>query len=184
MTRLQVIRMAKKSDASKKVLKDYESPSGSQEVLDPNRPVYLLNQQELDEELKQFRSFFAQSKSPTTSTPTTKEDTSTSLETTSSFVKKESSTAVTRTEFSSFSSQKEQSTFVHKSYDREESTSSSTTKTVVSQDSQTTFKKTVDASLMQDETAIDSSLEELEQRTKEDDEGANKPTAVVRFVRK
>ena len=37
---------------------------------------------------------------------------------------------------------------------------------------------------MQDETAIDSSLEELEQRTRGDDEGANKPTAVVRFVRK
>lgn len=176
--------MAKKSDASKRVLKDYESPSGSIEVLDPNRPVYLLNQQELDEELKHFRAFFAQSKSPTTSTPTTKESASTSLETTSSFAKRETSTTVSRTEFSSFSSQKEQSSFVHRSYDREESTSSSTTKTVLSQESQetkTTLKKTVGASLMLEETAIDSSLEELEQRNEDDNRGLNKPTAVVRF---
>ncbi|KAL9989659.1 hypothetical protein ACROYT_G004227 [Oculina patagonica] len=181
LTREQVIRMAKKSDASKRVLKDYESPSGSIEVLDPNRPVYLLNQQELDEELKHFRAFFAQGTSPTTSTPTTKESASTSLDTTSSFTKRETSTTVSRTEFSSFSSQKEQSTFVHRSYDREESTSSSTTKTVLRQESQetkTTLKKPVGASLMLDETAIDSSLEELEQRNDDSDRGLNKPTAV------
>ena len=183
LTREQVIRMAKKSDASKRVLNDYDSPSGSSEALDPNRPVYLLNQQEMDEELKHFRAFFTQDKPPTTSTPTTNEGASTSFETSSSFDKREKSTAVTRTEYSSFSSQKEQSTFVHRSYDREESTSSSTTKTVFSQEShktKTTAKKTIGASLMKEETAIDSSLEELEQRTEEGDERSNKPTAVVR----
>lgn len=180
--------MAKKSDASKRVLKDYESPSGSLEILDPNRPVYLLNQQEMDEELKHFRAFFAQSKPPTTSTPTTEEGASTSLGTTDSFVKRETSTSVTRTEFSSFSSQTDQSSVVHKSYDREESTSSTITERNISQESQetkTTLQKTVGASLKLEETAIDSSLEELEQRADEDgSDTSSKPTAVVRIARK
>lgn len=180
LTREQVIRMAKKSDASKRVLKDYESPSGSLEILDPNQPVYLLNQQEMDEELKHFRAFFAQSTPPAASTPST--EAGASPETTDSFVKKETSTSVTRTEFSSFSSRTDQSSVVHKRYDREESTSSSFTKRITSQESQetkTTFQKTVGTSLKLEETAIDSSLEELEQR--DDDEGSDassKPTAV------
>ncbi|XP_074621699.1 uncharacterized protein LOC141880144 isoform X2 [Acropora palmata] len=70
LTREQVIRMAKKSDASKRVLKRYESPSGSKENL--GGPVYLLNQQEMDEELKQFRKFFDHDKTTTTSTTVTK----------------------------------------------------------------------------------------------------------------
>ena len=69
LTREQVIRMAKKSDASKRVLKHYDSPTGSKEKL--GGPVYLLNQQELDEELKQFRKFFSPDKTPSTSTPST-----------------------------------------------------------------------------------------------------------------
>lgn len=182
LTREQVIRMAKKSDASKRVLKDYESPSGSKEILDPNQPVYLLNQQEMDEELKHFRAFFAQSTPPTTSTPTTEEGASASLETTDSFVKRETSTSVTRTQFSSFSSQTDQSSVVQKRYDREESTSSSITKRITSQESQetkTTFQKRVGTSLKLEETAIDSSLEELEQRADEDgDDPPSKPTAV------
>jgi len=175
--------MAKKSDASKRVLKDYESPSGSAEILDPNQPVYLLNQQEMDEELKHFRAFFAQSEPPTTSTPTKEEGASTSLETTDSFVKRETSTSVTRTQFSSFSSQTDQSSVVHKRYDREESTSSSITKKIISQESQetkSTFQKTVGTSLKLEETAIDSSLEELEQRADGDgNDSSSKPTAVV-----
>lgn len=175
--------MAKKSDASKRVLKDYESPSGSKDILDPNQPVYLLNQQEMDEELKHFRTFFAQSTPPTTSTPTTEEGASASLETTDSFVKRETSTSVTRTQFSSFSSQTDQSSVVQKRYDREESTSSSITKRITSQESQetkTTFQKRVGTSLKLEETAIDSSLEELEQRADEDgDDPPSKPTAVV-----
>ncbi|XP_020632814.1 brain-specific angiogenesis inhibitor 1-like isoform X2 [Orbicella faveolata] len=182
LTREQVIRMAKKSDASKRVLKDYESPSGSAEILDPNQPVYLLNQQEMDEELKHFRAFFAQSEPPTTSTPTKEEGASTSLETTDSFVKRETSTSVTRTQFSSFSSQTDQSSVVHKRYDREESTSSSITKKIISQESQetkSTFQKTVGTSLKLEETAIDSSLEELEQRADGDgNDSSSKPTAV------
>ena len=75
LTREQVIRMAKKSDASKKVLKTYESPGGSKEIL--GGPVYLLNQQELDEELKQFRKFFDHDKPPTTSTPISEQGSST-----------------------------------------------------------------------------------------------------------
>lgn len=70
LTREQVIRMAKKSDASKRVLKRYESPSGSKENL--GGPVYLLNQQEMDEELKQFRKFFDHDKTTPTSTTVTK----------------------------------------------------------------------------------------------------------------
>ena len=167
--------MAKKSDASKRVLKDYESPSGSMDILDPGQPVYLLNQQEMDEELKHFRAFSTQSKPPTTSTPTTEEGASTSLETTDSFV--------TRTQFSSFTSQTDQSSVVHKRYDREESASSSITKRTTSHESQetkTTFQKTVGTSLKLEETAIDSSLEELEQRADEDrDDSSSKPTAVV-----
>ena len=186
LTREQVIRMAKKSDASKKVLKDYESPSGSLEILDPNRPVYLLNQQEMDEELKHFRTFFAQSTPPTTSTPTTEAGASTSIQTTDSFVKRETSTSVTRTEFSSFSSQTDQSSIVQKRYDREESTSSSITERIISQESQkteTTPQKTVGTSLKSEETAIDSSLEELEQRADEDgSDASSKPTAVVRVA--
>jgi len=117
--------MAKKSDASKKVLKDYESPSGSTEILDPNQPVYLLNQQEMDEELKHFRSFYAQSEPNTTSTPTTKEGASPSLDT-------------------------------------------------------TTSQKTIGTSLKLEGTAIDSSLEELEQRADESgSDSSSKPTAVV-----
>ena len=69
LTREQVIRMSKKSDASKKVLKQYESPSGSKDLL--GGPVYLMNQQELDEELKQFRKFFDHGKTAATSTPRT-----------------------------------------------------------------------------------------------------------------
>ena len=167
--------MAKKSDASKRVLKDYENVSGSMEILDPNQPVYLLNQQEMDEELKHFRSFYAQNK-PHTSTPTTEEGASTILETTSS-------TSVTKTQFSSFSSQTSQSSVVQKRYDREESASSSITKRVESQESQktkTTFQKTVGTSLKSEGTAIDSSLEELEQRPDEDgNDSSSKPTAVV-----
>lgn len=173
--------MAKKSDASKRVLKDYESPSGSREILDPNQPVYLLNQQEMDEELKHFRSFFAQSKPPTTSTPTTEEGASRSLETTDSF--RETSTSVARTQFSSFSSQTDQSSVVHERYDREESTSSSIPKRITSQESQetkTAFQKTVSTSRKLEETAIDSSLEELEQRAdQEGNDSSSKPTAVV-----
>ena len=70
LTREQVIRMAKKSDASKRVLKRYESPNGSKEHL--GRPVYLLNQQEMDEELKTFRKFFDHDKTTTTNTTVTK----------------------------------------------------------------------------------------------------------------
>lgn len=75
---------------------------------------------------------------------------------------------------------------MHKRYDREESTSSSITKRITSQESQdtkTTFQKAVGTSLKLEETAIDSSLEELEQRA--DDEGSDassKPTAVVRVA--
>ncbi|XP_068695146.1 uncharacterized protein [Montipora foliosa] len=69
LTREQVIRMSKKSDASKKVLKQYESPSGSKDLL--GGPVYLMNQQELDDELKQFRKFFDHGKTAATSTPRT-----------------------------------------------------------------------------------------------------------------
>ena len=167
LTREQVIRMAKKSDASKRVLKDYESPSGSTELLDPNQPVYLLNQQEMDEELKHFRAFFAQSTPPTTSTPTTEEGASTSLETTDSFIKRETLTSVTKTQFSSFSSRTDQSSVVHERYEREQSTSS-------------TFQKAVGTSPKLQETAIDSSLEELEQRADEHgSDASSKPTAVV-----
>lgn len=70
LTREQVIRMAKKSDASKRVLKRYDSPSGSKENL--GGPVYLLNKQELDEELKQFRKFFDHGKTTTTGSTVTK----------------------------------------------------------------------------------------------------------------
>ena len=135
----------------------------------------------MDEELKHFRAFFAQSTPPAASTPST--EAGASPETTDSFVKKETSTSVTRTEFSSFSSQTDQSSVVYK---REESTSSSFTKRITSQESQetkTTFQKTVGTSLKLEETAIDSSLEELEQR--DDDEGSDassKPTAVVRVA--
>ena len=183
--------MAKKSDASKKVLKDYESPSGSTEVLDPNRPVYLLNQKELDEELKHFQLFFAQKMSASTSTPRTEES-----ETSSSFIKNETSTSVTRAEFSSFSSFKEDSSYMQSEYDREESTSSSTTKTVISQESRevktsvsvketATFKKGAAAALILEETAIDSSLEELDRQNEEENknsDSSNKPTAVVRCL--
>ena len=175
--------MAKKSDASKRVLKDYDSPSGSTELLDPNQPVYLLNQQEMDEELKHFRAFFAQSTPPTTSTPTTEEGAPTSLETTDSFVKRETSTSVTKTQFSSFSSRTDQSSVVHERYDGEESTSSSITKRILSQESQetkTTFQKAVGTSPKSQETAIDSSMEELKQRADEDrSDSSSKPTAVV-----
>lgn len=183
--------MAKKSDASKKVLTNYESPSGSREVLDSNRPVYLLNQKELDEELKQFRTFFSHGKTPSTSTPT-EDGASTSVTTTSSFVKKETST---RSEYSSLSPEKEQSTFMHSSYNREESTSSSITKRTLSQESQESASRTegyafqqtrVGARLMLEETAIDSSLEELDRRSeeenREDREDDHTPTAVVRLT--
>ena len=89
LTREQVIRMAKKSDASKKVLKQYESPGGSKELL--GGPVYLVNQQELDEELKQFRKFFDHDKPPTTSTPISEQGSSTP----SGTFKRETSTEVT-----------------------------------------------------------------------------------------
>jgi len=58
---MEVIRMAKKSDADKKVLKKYESPKGSADDL-AEHPTYLLNQEELDEELRHFRTFFSESK--------------------------------------------------------------------------------------------------------------------------
>lgn len=69
LTREQVIRMAKKSDASKRVLKQYDSPTGSKEKL--GGPVHLLNQQELDEEVKKFRKFFSHDKTPAASAPST-----------------------------------------------------------------------------------------------------------------
>ncbi|XP_032240907.1 adhesion G-protein coupled receptor G4 [Nematostella vectensis] len=74
LTREEVIRMAKKSDASKRHLRDYESPKGSRDDVSEH-PTYMLNQQELDEELRHFRSFFAEQKKlhgdepPPTSTP-------------------------------------------------------------------------------------------------------------------
>ncbi|KAK3739587.1 hypothetical protein QZH41_002061 [Actinostola sp. cb2023] len=73
LTRLEVIRMAKKSDADRKVLKNYESPKGSRDDL-AEHPLYMSNQQELDEELHHFRTFFAEGKEssprPSTSSKT------------------------------------------------------------------------------------------------------------------
>lgn len=71
LTRQEVIRMAKKSDANKVELKKYESPKGSTDDI-AQHPTYLLNQQEIDEELTHFRTFFAEGKhspKPSTSTP-------------------------------------------------------------------------------------------------------------------
>lgn len=71
LTRQEVIRMAKKSDADKVELKKYESPKGSTDDI-AEHPTYLLNQQEIDEELVHFRTFFAEGKhspKPSTSTP-------------------------------------------------------------------------------------------------------------------
>ena len=71
LTRQEVIRMAKKSDANKVVLKKYESPKGSTDDI-AEHPTYLLNQEEIDEELRHFRTFFAEGKHsprPSTSTP-------------------------------------------------------------------------------------------------------------------
>ena len=179
--------MAKKSDASKRVLRTYESPTGSTEVLDPNRPVYLLNQQELDEELKHFRLFFAQNTPASTSTHRTEE-----TEISSSFVSKETSTTVSNTQFSSFSSVKEERSYFQRGYDKDEGPSSSTTKTVMSQESSSVktgvnvkktsaSKKGDTAALILEETAIDSSLEELDRRNENNKtDPSSKPTAVVR----
>lgn len=154
LTREQVIRMAKKSDASKKVLKNYDSPSGSKEIL--GGPVYLLNQQELDEELKQFRKFFDHDKPPTTSTPISEQGSSTP----SGTFKREMSTEVPR-------------------YKREDSRSSSVTKKTLSGESQ---RSTVGSPETLEETAIDSSLQVLDRRHDEEDDGSpSKPTAVVSF---
>lgn len=46
--------MVKKLDVLKRVFRIYESLIGSIEVLDLNWLVYLLNQQEFDEEFKYF----------------------------------------------------------------------------------------------------------------------------------
>lgn len=186
LTREQVIRMAKKSDASKKVLRDYESPTGSTEVLDPNRPVYLLNQQELDEELKQFRLFFAQNPSALSSAQRTEE-----TEASSSVFRKETSTSVSKSQFSSFSPVKEERSLLQRGYDNNESTTNSTTKTVMSQENRevktsvnvkqtSALKKGATAALILEETAIDSSLEELDRRNEENNKTdlLSKPTAV------
>ena len=191
LTREQVIRMAKKSDASKRVLKQYESPTGSRNNL--GQPVYLLNQQEMDEELKQFRSFFAHGKTPaSTSTPRADEGSSTP----SGTFKRETSTEVTRSQHTSVSSVKGESSGVHRSYQREESTSSSITKrtlsaeSTVSQKSSTsvtwkedsTVEKKVFSPALLDETAIDTSLQELDQMDDVDQsDSSSRPTAVVRF---
>lgn len=171
LTREQVIRMAKKSDASKKVLTTYyESPKGSKEDL--GGPVYLMNQAEMDEELRQFRSFFARDKTalssePTTSTPKPEDASSTPGGTTF---------------------KRETSLQVHQSYQRMESTSSSTsqrtfsaaeserTVTSVSYKEETKFERSVVK-----ETVVDSSLQELEQRFDMDDDSPHKATAVVRL---
>lgn len=187
LTREQVIRMAKKSDASKRVLRTYESPTGSTEILDPNRPVYLLNQQELDEELKHFRLFFAQNTPASTSTHRTEE-----TEISSSFVRKETSTTVSNTQFSSFSSVKEERSYFQRGYDKDEGPKSSTTKTVMSQEGSSVktgvnvkktsaSKKGDTAALILKETAIDSSLEELDRRNDNENnknDPSSKPTAV------
>lgn len=191
LTREQVIRMAKKSDASKKVLNQYESPAGSREEL--GQPVYLLNQQELDEELKQFRKFFAHDKTPVSSPPATSTPRShAGSSTPSGTFKRETSTEVTRSQHSSFSSVKGQSSVVHESYKREESTSSSITKRALSGESQlsttsvsrreeSTVEKKVGSPAMLDETAVDSSLQELDRTDDDKSDSPNKPTAVVRF---
>lgn len=171
LTREQVIRMAKKSDASKKVLTTYyESPKGSKEDL--GGPVYLMNQAEMDEELRQFRSFFARDKTalssePTTSTPKPEDASSTPGGTTF---------------------KRETPLQVHQSYQRMESTSSSTlqrtfsaaeserTVTSVSYKEETKFERSVVK-----ETVVDSSLQELEQRFDMDDDSPHKATAVVRL---
>lgn len=84
---------------------------------------------------------------------------------------------------------------MHSSYNREESTSSSITKRTLSQESQESASRTegyafqqtrVGARLMLEETAIDSSLEELDRRSEEenseDREDDHTPTAVVRLT--
>lgn len=90
LTRAEVIRMAKKSDASRDEAKQYETPEGSRENLlaeeDTPPIVYTpINQEELDEELRQFRSFFAQRQSKkfaSTSTPAVTKTTTTVTTTT------------------------------------------------------------------------------------------------------
>ena len=136
LTREQVIRMAKKSDASKKVLTKYESPSGSKEML--GRPVYLLNQEELDEELKQFRKFFDHDKPTTTSTPRSEQGSSTP----SGTFKRETSSEVTRSQ----------------------------------------YRESQGSTVGSPETAIDSSLQVLDQRhAQEEADSPGRPTNVVRF---
>lgn len=97
LTRAEVIRMAKKSDASKDEAKQFESPQGSQDDLfvkqeSPTVQYTPINQEELDEELKQFRTFFAQRQSKkfsSHSTPiVTSKTTTTTITTTMKVVKK------------------------------------------------------------------------------------------------
>ena len=90
LTRAEVIRMAKKSDASRDEAKQYLTPEGSRENLadQEDTPTIMytpINQEELDEELRQFRSFFAQRQSKkfaSTSTPAVSRTTTTVTTTT------------------------------------------------------------------------------------------------------
>lgn len=96
LTRAEVIRMAKKSDASKDEAKQFETPAGSREdlVTDGDSPTIMytpINQEEIDEELKQFRTFFAQRQSKkfsSHSTPVTNKTITTTTVTTTRVVKR------------------------------------------------------------------------------------------------
>ena len=198
LTREQVIRMAKKSDASKRKLREYESPTSSRDDL--GRPVYLLNQKELDEELMHFRTFFAQTKEeepsasdgPPTSTPKGKPTPSTSFESTSHFSKKETTTSVSKKVGGD-------TTYSYQSHSREQSSSDTVSFRTLSPEGQSSVtrteerkdEKSVETSEVKAtrspasiasraETAIDVSAEELDRLAEEEGGNSSRPTAVVR----